>query len=139
MLRVSCLVAAAFAIAAPIANASGTAQSNAGILLIGGSPSSNHISVFVSPTIPSQYYRVFDTSGMTPQSGCSGVDASDVDCAAFGVSEAVAFLQGGDDTFASNLQLPAAVLGEDGNDSIDGGPLNDSIAGNGGNDTLHGE
>jgi Ca2+-binding RTX toxin-like protein len=133
---VSVVVAAAFAIGAPVAYAAGSAQSNAGVLLIGGDGGANHMSVFIPG---SNTFRVSDSSGMTAQSGCVDSVTNAVDCDGFGVTQQAAFLQGGDDTFNTSLELPATVIGEDGNDSIDGGPLNDSIEGDVGNDTLHGE
>jgi Ca2+-binding RTX toxin-like protein len=120
----------------PVAYAAGSAQSNAGLLLVGGDGGPNHMSVFI-PGFDT--FRVSDSSGMTAQSGCVDSVTNAVDCNAFGVTQMAAFLQDGDDTFNTSLQLPATVVGRDGNDSIDGGPLNDSIQGNVGNDTLHGE
>lgn len=119
-----------------MAYAAGSAQSNAGVLLIGGDGGANHMSVFIPG---SNTFRVFDSSGMTADSGCVDSVANAVDCDGFGVTQLAAFLQDGDDTFASNLELPTVVIGQNGNDSIDGGPLNDSIEGDVGNDTLHGE
>jgi Ca2+-binding RTX toxin-like protein len=136
-LRISSLVALAFAIGAPVAYGA-TATSNAGILSIGDGTGNevNHVSVYVPGA---STYRVFDTAGMTAQSGCVTVDATSLNCDPFGVQQVAAFLHGQADTFASNLLLPAFVAGGDGNDTLGGGPVNDQMEGDLGNDALYGD
>jgi Ca2+-binding RTX toxin-like protein len=135
-LRLSFLVGIVLAIAAPAAYGAGYAQSNAGLLLIGGDNGANNASAYIPVA---SVFRVSDLSGMTADSGCTGVDATHVDCDPFDVQQVAAFLQGGDDIFATNLNLPTTVSGGNGNDTINGGPVNDAIEGQPGNDIVHGE
>jgi Ca2+-binding RTX toxin-like protein len=142
MLRLSLLVAAAFVIGAPAAYA-GDVSANAGFLLIGpGNPNPsplNNFTVTASPGGGAAQIEVLDTAGMTPNFGCTATsDSHIVYCDPFGVDQAAAFLQAGNDSFTMVLPMRTAVIAGDGNDTVDGGPADDQIEGDAGSDTLNG-
>ena len=61
--------------------------------------------------------------------GCNQVNPSTVTCAGPGFSPVQVFLGNGNDSFQNDAAVPTSVHGEDGLDTLAGGPLNDSLNG----------
>src|SRR4051794_7127866 len=139
MLGVSFLVAASFAIGAPAAFAA-SASSQPPTLLIGGDvggAENNQVSVFIPPIVTTKYRVGEQTLPMTALSDCIPAGA-DLDCESFGIENVAAFLNDGNDSFTDSVNLPALVLGQDGNDTLGGSPANDQMEGDLGNDFVYG-
>src|SRR5947209_4758142 len=79
--------------------------------------------------------RLHDTAGITPQNGCTAVDAQTVTCAA---ALGKAKLFDGNDRAQSLSSRPVNINGDKGNDVLIGGPGGDELNGGEGNDTITG-
>ncbi|MBI1312386.1 hypothetical protein GC176_13935 [bacterium] len=79
---------------------------------------------------------VTDSAGITAITGGTRIDVNTARFTA--VSEVQAFLEDGDDSFASNTAIPATVHGGEGADTLMGGAGSDVLLGENGDDSLSG-
>jgi Ca2+-binding RTX toxin-like protein len=93
----------------------------------------------VTVSLSGSQYTIRDTiSAITPGSGCSAVDTSEVTCDATGVSSVHVDTNDMDDTVSQTSSLPSTIEGGPGNDTLTGGPGDDTLDGGTGADLLAG-
>jgi Ca2+-binding RTX toxin-like protein len=83
-------------------------------------------------------FVVSDSAGATPDSGCTPIDDTHVQCPASGVTQIGATLGDGNDTFQTVGPTEAHVFGGTGDDNLTGGSGNDALDGEDGQDNLVG-
>jgi Ca2+-binding RTX toxin-like protein len=76
------------------------------------------------------------TDSVNPVRGCTTVTAQTVTCT--GVVQLTIRVRDGDDTVTLSTNLPSALFGQQGNDTLNGGTSSDILRGGDGNDVLNG-
>lgn len=79
-----------------------------------------------------------DSFALTPGTGCWSIDSTKVACADGGVTGVRVYAGAGNDRVNSAMDLPASLLGEDGDDLLAGGDGDDVLRGGAGDDRMAG-